>query len=233
MRHETWLAMALGLLLGVAAAHHIVPPADRIPTDWLGPQPLDPAAAGIGGQVPDMALRSLFGGEVPLHAIAGERGTVIFVRDPTCPVSQVYRPRQARLARQYQPQGFQFVVLYLNELLPPEAIAADAGDFDGPAVFLRGGGFALARALGVQSTGDVFVLDERHRLVYRGALDDQYGLGYTRELPMRRYLEKALDAMIAGRPVPMPATTAPGCSIDARPGEPPTLQPWSPEEQAG
>ncbi|RMG38216.1 MAG: hypothetical protein D6720_01730 [Gammaproteobacteria bacterium] len=220
------------LLAGAALADHIVPPEDRIPTDWLGPRVLSPAEAGIGKPIPDLRLGSVFGGDISLHGAGGDRGTVILVRDPECPVSQVYGPRQAELARRYQPRGFNFIVLYLNDLLGAEAIAADAGGFDGPAVFVRGNGYALAKVLGVESTGDVFVLDEDHRLVYRGAVDDQYGIGYTRPLPMRRLLQDALDALSSGRIPPVQATTAPGCHIDASPDQGPVLQPWSPEEQS-
>lgn len=226
-----WAGAAL-LLAGTAQADHIVPPEDRIPTDWLGPQVLSPAEAGIGKRLPDMALGTVFGGEISLHAAGGDRGTLIFVRDPECPVSQIYGPRQAQLARTYQQRGFNAIVLYLNDMLGAEAIAADAAGFDGPAVFVRRNGYALARALGVESTGDVFVLDGRHRLVYRGAVDDQYGIGYTRPLPMRRLLRDALEALSSGNLPPVQATTAPGCHIDASPGEGPVLQPWSPEEQS-
>ncbi len=103
------------------------------------------------------------------------------------------------------------------------------GGFDGPAYFLNGDTEALAKALGVQSTGDVFVLDDNMRLVYRGAVDDQYGLGYTKEAPTRRLLRSALNAVLDERPVP--ATTAPGCYIDADPLSEPQLLPWSPDEQ--
>ncbi len=224
---------AAGMLLtGLVQADHIVPPEDRIPTDWLGPRILVPPDAGIGGQVPDISLGTVFGGDVSLHGAGGDRGTVIFVRDPECPVSQVYGPRQARLARIYQHNGFNFIVLYLNDMLGAEAIAADAAGFDGPAVFVRRNGFALAKALGVKSTGDVFVLDDHNRLVYRGAVDDQYGIGYTRPLPMRRLLRDALDALSSGAIPPVQATTAPGCHIDASPDEGPMLQPWSPDEQS-
>lgn len=224
---------AAGMLLaGLVQAGHIVPPEDRIPTDWLGPKVLSPADAGIGKRLPDMALGAVFGGEFSLHAAGGERGTVIFVRDPECPVSQIYGPRQAQLARTYQRRGFNSIVLYLNDMLGAEAIAADAAGFDGPAVFVQRNGYALTKALGVKSTGDVFVLDGQHRLVYRGAVDDQYGIGYTRPLPMRRLLQDALEALSSGNLPPVQATTAPGCHIDASPDEGPVLQPWSPNEQS-
>ena len=54
---------------------------------------------------------------------------------------------------------------------------------------------------------------------YRGAVDDQYGLGYTRDFPSRHYLRDALDALRNGDEIETPATAAPGCYIDADPAK--------------
>ena len=110
-------------------------------------------------------------------------------------------------------------------------IAGDAAGFDGPAVFVKGDNTRLAAELGVNSTGDVFVLDAQQRLRYRGAVDQQYGIGYTRDFPSRSLLRNALDAVIEGRPIAVPATTAPGCHIDADPSGEKKLEPWTPQEQ--
>lgn len=213
------LAMCAAALSGVLMAAPIEPPEDRVPTEWLGPQRLNASSAGIGNKVEDVALSRLFGGRVSLHAAAGSAGTVIVARDPECPVSRVYGPRLARMARTYQSRGFNFVILYLNELIGPVSLARDAAGFDGPAVFVTQGAFNLAERLGIKSTGDVFVLDAQHVLRYRGAVDDQYGIGFTRDLPSDHLLRDALDAVATDQPVAIPATSAPGCYIDADPNK--------------
>lgn len=86
-----------------------------------------------------------------------------------------------------------------------------------PAAKIGRGSFAIANALGVKSTGEVFVLDSENRLVYRGAIDDQYGFGYTQDAPTHNYLRNALDAELHRWPIATPATLAPGCIIDADP----------------
>ncbi len=96
----------LGLVVPPALAVH--PLADRDATEWMGPQAVDAGATGIGKRVPDMRLEQVFGGSVSLHAAAGDRGLVISVRDPECPVSHAYGPRLARFAREYHPRGFNF-----------------------------------------------------------------------------------------------------------------------------
>jgi hypothetical protein len=213
------------LLLSLAPAVALEPLADRTPTVWLGPEPLDPEQSRIGTPIEDFRFRRILGGWTTLHAEGGKLGTVVVVRDPECPVSRRYGPRIKALARTYGRRGIRFVVIYLNDLIGPMALAKDARALAAPASYAGEGSFKIAAALGVASTGDVFLLDGDYRLRYRGAIDDQYGLGYTKDAPTRYYLRNALDALIEGRTIAVPATTAPGCWIDADPSKDPGLRP--------
>jgi len=71
----------------------------------------------------------------------------------------------------------------------------------------------------VVSTGDAFLLDADNKLIYRGAIDDQYGFSYTRDAPTHNYLRNAMDDLLQGRPIKVQATSAPGCVIDADPAK--------------
>ena len=215
------IALLFLMLCLPAFADHtpISPPIDRVPAIWLGPQELDPKQVGIGRQIADLEVRGIDGRSQRLYRTPGRRGTVIVVRDPGCPVSQRYRPRISALARQFGDQGFEFVFIYPNDELSNEERVEDARQLAIPGAFVDRGSFALAEALGVKSTGDVFVLDTEYRLRYRGAVDDQYGLGYTRDFPSRHYLRNALDALRNGDEIETPATAAPGCYIDADPAK--------------
>ena len=197
----------------------ITPPDDRMPAIWLGPQSLDPVQAGIGRQVPDLAVRAIDGSSHSLYLANGRRGTVVVVRDPECPVSRSYGPRISSMARHYTKAGFGFVFIYPSETLSGEQRRRDRETLGVPGIFVDKGSYAVADALGVKSTGDVFVLDSEFRIRYRGAVDDQYGLGYTRDIPTRHYLRHALDALKDGLKISTPATAAPGCYIDADPAK--------------
>ena len=72
----------------------------------------------------------------------------------------------------------------------------------------------LVQQLAATTTTEVFLLDAARTLVYRGALNDQYGLGYTKENPQHHYLRDALTAMLRGEPAELVATSAPGCALD-------------------
>ena len=58
------------------------------------------------------------------------------------------------------------------------------------------------------------MLDAKRTLHYRGAVDDQYGLGYSLAAPRTRLLALALDATLAARAPAITATEAPGCALD-------------------
>ena len=216
------LAPALLLItstpLGAAELEEISPPAGRTPAVSLGPRELDPVTQRIGRTIPDTELMGIDGRVHRLHETTGRLGTVVVVRDPECPVSRRYGPRIKRLAGTYA-EDFHFVFIYPSVDLTASQRADDARMFGLKGLYADRGSFALAELLGVTSTGDVFVLDRAHRLSYRGAVDDQYGLGYTRDLPTAHYLRNALDDLRQSRPVRVPATSAPGCYIDADPAK--------------
>jgi len=224
MRHLGFLALAALLVAQDLAA--IEPLSDRVPSLTLGPEILEEEEAGIGKAISDVRLVQVDGGVHGLHELGGSRGTIVVVRDPRCPVSRRYGPRVAELSRVYHGRGFTFVFIYLNERLPIAEMRIDRQNLEAKGVFITRGGFALAEQLGVESTGDVFLLDAMMRLRFRGAVDDQYGLGYTKSAPTSRYLRNAIDAVLLGRPIAIPATTAPGCYIDADPQKDEQFRLW-------
>ena len=71
-------------------------------------------------------------------------------------------------------------------------------------------------ALGARRTPEVCVLDADQVLAYRGRVDEQYRLGGARPDRGRETLREALDALVAGRSVPVPETDVDGCAITPR-----------------
>jgi hypothetical protein len=162
-------------------------------------------------------LAGIDGNPHRLYERNSTHGTVVVVRDPACPVSRRYGPRIAELAEHFGQRGFAFVFIYPSVDLNHAQRVSDARTLGIDGIYAERGSFALAEYLGVKSTGDVFVLDRERRIRYRGAIDDQFGLGYTRDAPTSHYLRNALEDVHADRPVRIPATAAPGCYVDADP----------------
>jgi mono/diheme cytochrome c family protein len=127
-----------------------------------------------------------------------------------CPMSKLYRPKLQRLELAYATKGVTWAWVFCN--------FGDKPDIDG-AVHDRDG--AIAALLGAKRTTEVFVIDAGRVLRYRGAVDDQYGLGYERDAPKETYLVDAVDALLAGQPVKVGATEPWGCAIEheMKPGD--------------
>lgn len=190
---------------------------DRHELQYRGaPVDLGDDAARLGEVIADLRFVDLDGVSASLSSIAGPAGLVIVMRDVGCPVSMRFGPRLARFERRWAERGVGF--LYVNAT--PDTSSEEARDevagygFEAPYVMDSEG--AVARELSATTSTEVFVLDDLRRLVYRGAVDDQYGLGYSKPEPTTPYLADALDALLKGTQPAVRATLAPGCYLSAQ-----------------
>lgn len=178
---------------------------------------------GVGRRVADLELRGLDGATRRLSEIAPRRPLVLALASSSCPISRKYAPSLARLEDACRARGVAFAYLApiaADSAADLAALAKEQG-FDGP--LARGP--EAARALGALTTTDCFLLDASRTLVYRGAVDDQYGLGYSLDAPRATYLGDAVDALLSGRDPAVAATWAPGCALDPGPREAPSAPP--------
>ena len=123
---------------------------------------------------------------------------VLAFSGPDCPVSKLYKPRLDRLSKDYGPRGVRI-----------RTVSSEDQNF--------------VALFDPERTTEAFVLDAQGVLRYRGAVDDQYGIGYTKDAPTKNYLVDAIEALLAGKPPAVPATEAPGCAVEkaARSPSPP------------
>ncbi|MEZ5386172.1 MAG: redoxin domain-containing protein [Prosthecobacter sp.] len=189
-------------------------PASEDPSFKEAPSLLKAADHGVGRMVEDFDLMTLGGAPMRLSSAAGENGLVIAFFSSTCPISGKLAPETVRLENDLKNQGLN--VLLVNA--PPgekkgeiEKFVTERG-LKSPVALDADG--QLAQALAATTTTEVFLLDAARTLVYRGALNDQYGLGYTKDQPQHHYLRDAVAAMLRGEPAEMAATSAPGCALD-------------------
>jgi peroxiredoxin len=167
----------------------------------------------IGEPAPGFRLPTTDGGEVSLEELAGAPVVVAFWCNH-CPYVRSWEDRFNDAARRYSDRGVATVAICAND-----AAAYPADSFDEMVVRAGEKGYVFAyarddsqhvpRAYGAERTPEVFVLDERGRVAYHGAIDDSTepdGVSAT-------YLTDALDAVLAGG-IPQPAETRPvGCTI--------------------
>ncbi len=176
---------------------------------------LKPGEHGVEAMLPDAAFTDLDGKPHRLSDFtAKNKALVIALASWSCPVSKRYLPTLASFERQYRDQGVAFLLVASTATDTPEQLRAAFKDAGVAAPCAADPAGALAKVLGALSSTDVFVVDARRTLTYRGAIDDQYGLGYSLDAPRHRYLADALEAALAGQLPAIAATAAPGCALD-------------------
>jgi len=174
----------------------------------------------VDEMIPNLEVEDMDGRRVRLAQLMGPRGLVVAMRDVSCPVAKRYGPRLARLETAYTPRGVAFAFLNPTRHDTRQQMQDEIRAFGFKGRYLPDAEGRLAQALAARTTTEVFVLDAKRTLVYRGAVDDQYGIDYTKTEPGRPMLAMALDDLVAGRPIHTRATRAPGCELGLAPALP-------------
>jgi hypothetical protein len=131
-----------------------------------------------------------------------------------CPLSNRYAPEVQRLQAEFADRGAAFWLVYPDPAQPGGAIRRHLKDYSYRIPALRDPAHALVQRAKVRVTPEAAVFGPGGHLLYHGRIDDRYvDLGKARAAPTTRDLEAALEAALAGRPVPQRAAPAVGCFI--------------------
>jgi peroxiredoxin len=166
----------------------------------------------IGDEAPD--FKGLVGVDGKEHALADYKDAKLVVVVFTCnhcPVAQAYEGRLIVLQRQYKSKGVQLVAVNVNKMPADQLDAmkkrAKEKGFNFP--YLYDATQKIGRDYGATVTPHVFVLDQRRKIAYIGAVDDNMNA----DKATKPYLHNALDALLAGKRAPWEVTKQFGCSI--------------------
>ena len=162
----------------------------------------------------DFLLRSAAGERIALYGAAELTfATVVAVTTLECPIAKLLLPRLVELEATYLPKGVRFLALDSAPHDTAASVAERAQQVGVRFPILLDPMHAVCDALGVTRTTEVFVLDRDYRLVYRGAVDDQYSEGARRPDPLHHYLVDALEAVLEGNAPELSVTEPAGCKI--------------------
>ncbi len=169
----------------------------------------------IGDPAPTFALPDTEG---VAREPGGASATVVVFTCNHCPYALAWHDRIVALARDYADRGVKVLAINPNDAdrYPRDSLQAmrervQRGDFDG-VPYLCDETQQVARAYDAKTTPDVFVLDARGLLRYRGAPDADH------DDPAQNaaYVRAALDAVLDHRSPDRPLTPPVGCSIKWR-----------------
>ena len=165
--------------------------------------------ASVVGQTRDLDGRPL----APF-APSGKAGLLFFVQTD-CPVSNSYAPEIQRICKAYAAKGVSCSLAYEDVSVTAEAVRKHMSEYAYSGVPATiDASRALADRARATTTPEAVLVDARGSIRYRGRIDNFYAsLGKPRQHVTERDLIAALDAVLAGRPVPKPETEAVGCFI--------------------
>jgi peroxiredoxin len=166
-------------------------------------------------EVPNFNLLDLAGKNWELQRSDG-RAVVLFFSGVGCPIVRKSAPKLSELAKKFEDQGVRFCIINTYPEDSPDEIRKELNELKlGDFTCLRDPRQALASTLDVKRTAEVVALAVNNRhIIYRGAIDDQFSEGSELPQPRHPYLEDALTAFLADRPVLVEATRPHGCLLD-------------------
>ncbi len=197
----------------------------------------------IGAAAPDFTLEGVDGKRHALADYDDARILVVIFTCNHCPTAQAYEERIEKLTADFKDRGVAVVAVSPND---PQAVRLDelgytdlsdslsemkerARDhkFEFPYLY-DGDAQQMAKAYGPVATPHVFIFDRERKLQFCGRIDDHENPAKVKTSDARN----ALEALLAGRPVPVATTRTIGCSIkwaDKRASARESLDAWNKE----
>lgn len=221
--------MLMGIICAVAIA------------TWANGAPIP--SLEIGQRAPDFRLPGVDGRHYTLADFADAKVLVIVFTCNHCPTAQAYEDRLIQLAEEYRDRQVTVVAISpndplavrldelgytdVNDSLEDMKIRARQRQFPFPYLY-DGETQAVSRKYGPVATPHVFIFDQDRRLRYRGRIDDSA----KPERVTVHDARNAIEALLAGKPVPVETTKCFGCSIkwsDKRAQAKASLERWNQE----
>jgi peroxiredoxin len=178
----------------------------------------------LGTKAPPFRLPDPHGKWVSLDDFHDAPAFLVVFMCNHCPYVKHIRSRFAELAKEYQAQGVGVVGINSNDIESypddgPEKMAEEIKQVGYTFPYLCDASQEVAKAYRAACTPDFYLFDRDRRLVYRGQFDDSRP-GNGRPVTGAD-LRAALDAVLAGRPVPSNQRPSLGCNIKWKRGNAP------------
>jgi len=178
----------------------------------------------LGTPMPEFSLPSVDGAQVGSADLTGGPAVLVMFLSNHCPYVRHLEPELGQVVDECSRRDVAAVAICSNDTSthPDDAAAglaeqARRAGFGFP--YLVDESQQVATAFRAACTPDFFLYDRAGRLAYRGEFDDARPRSAA---PVTgRTLRTALDAVLAGQPVPEPHPPSMGCGIKWRPGNEP------------
>lgn len=171
----------------------------------------------LGTPAPEFALNDVVSGKlVRLADLKGQHALLVLFLCPHCPFVKHIEAAVSTLGHDYAKQHLNIVAISSNDAATypddsPEGMRAQAEKLGFNFPYLYDESQEVAKTFQAACTPDLFLFDHDLKLVYRGQFDGSRpgnGVPVTGD-----DLRRAIDAVLAGDPVPQEQRPSLGCNI--------------------
>jgi len=172
----------------------------------------------VGDKVADFKLKNVDGKMMSLADFKSAKGFIVIFDCNTCPVSKAYNDRIQALNEKYVSKGYPLIAINPNS---PEVSSGDS--YEAMVKYAQKKGYkfpylydesqSVIRQFGPTNTPHVFVLKKEGndvKVAYIGAIDDNTS---DADDVTKKYVEAAVDELLAGKSVSNSKTKAVGCGV--------------------
>jgi peroxiredoxin len=171
----------------------------------------------LGTTAPDFALPDVVSGKtVRRDDFRGQKALLVMFICAHCPFVKHIEEELGKLGKDYASQPIGIVAISANDAATypadsPEGLKRQALNFGFSFPYLYDASQEVARAYDAACTPDIYLFDSGFRLAYRGQFDASRP---SNEIPVTgKDLRGAIDAVLAGKPVPEDQKPSIGCNI--------------------
>jgi peroxiredoxin len=173
---------------------------------------------GVGDTVSDFKLKNVDGSEMSLSSFKDAKGVIVIFDCNTCPFSRAYNDRIIALDKKYKDQGFPVIAINANDPAKSpgdsfEDMVSHAKSHGYTFPYLFDESQSVAKSFGATNTPHVFLLKksgETFKVAYIGAIDNNARDSAAAD---KKYVETAIEELLANKPVSTTKTKAIGCGI--------------------
>jgi peroxiredoxin len=182
----------------------------------------------LGTTLPPFRLRDINGKAVTSNDFGESRGLLVAFICPHCPYVRHVRAEFARLAKEIQDRGISVIAINSNDATAfpddgPDGMRKEVNEVGYTFQYLVDDTQEVAKSFRAACTPDFFLFDSQRRLVYRGQFDDSRPKS---EVPVTgKDVRAAVDALLAGTPIPADQRPSLGCNIKWMKGNEPEYFP--------
>nr|WP_299074577.1 thioredoxin family protein [uncultured Allomuricauda sp.] len=179
---------------------------------------VEDAGYGIGDIATDFSLKNIDGSMVSLSDYKDAKGFLVIFTCNTCPYAVAYEDRIIGLDEKYKKQGVPVIAINPNNPSAKpgdsfEAMKKRASEKGFTFPYLLDEGQKVYPQYGATRTPHIYLLEKTasgNVVKYIGAIDDNYQDASKVE---EKFVENAVDAMLAGKEIKVATTKAIGCTI--------------------